>query len=365
MPLQLFLALMHSEVPLQEFTPVHFTVAASAAKEGVAIVEENSIAAAAAIAALDSLCICICVNSSFVKDPVNGPIMTQISMALPALECAVASAIRMRPKRNSMMCKHGFGVLLLGVSTWLSGPAHASEQYVAYFGVAASQRSDQLLYGESHVVRYQNGRIAERVVLYTCPDGTPFARKHSTYEDPLAPNFVFEDVSNGMREGVRAGANPKGNRTVFFRGFDGKPEKSAPVSEVPGLVIDSGFDEFIRSNWQTLMTQGSLSLQFLVPSRLETLGFQLQHLRTGNEDGTPTEVFRLKLQGILGWIAPNIDVTYSERDHVLMRYEGLSDLRDKSGDNLRVDITFRLSDRKPSDAAAAAAAMSAPLLACR
>jgi len=271
----------------------------------------------------------------------------------------------MRPKRNPMMCKHGFGVLLLGVSAWLSGAAHASEQYVAYFGVAASQRSDQLLYGESHVVRYQNGRIAERVVLYTCPDGTPFARKHSTYEDPLAPNFVFEDVSNGMREGVRLGERAGAGRQVFFRGVDGKPEKTAPVPQVSGLVVDSGFDEFIRSNWQTLMTQGSLSLQFLVPSRLETLSFQLQHLRSGSEDGTPTEVFRLKLQGILGWIAPNIDVTYSERDHVLMRYEGLSDLRDKSGDNLRVDITFRLSDRKPSDAAAAAAAMSAPLLACR
>lgn len=48
-----------------------------------------------------------------------------------------------------------------------------------------------------------------------------------------------------------------------------------------------------------------------------------------------------------------------------MRYEGLSGLRDKNGDNLRVDITFHSSDRKPSDPGAAAAAMNAPLLACR
>jgi hypothetical protein len=59
MPLQLFFALLHSEVPLQELTPVHFMVAASAANEVVVTAVENNIAAAAAIAALDSLLICI------------------------------------------------------------------------------------------------------------------------------------------------------------------------------------------------------------------------------------------------------------------------------------------------------------------
>ena len=62
MPLQLFFADLHSEVPLQEFTPVHFTVAASAAKDVVVTAVENSIAAAAAIAAVDILLICIVVT---------------------------------------------------------------------------------------------------------------------------------------------------------------------------------------------------------------------------------------------------------------------------------------------------------------
>jgi hypothetical protein len=57
--LQLFFADLHSDVPLQEFTPVHLTVAASAANDVVAIPEVNSMAAAAATAALDSLLICI------------------------------------------------------------------------------------------------------------------------------------------------------------------------------------------------------------------------------------------------------------------------------------------------------------------
>jgi hypothetical protein len=264
-----------------------------------------------------------------------------------------------------MLVKTCRGLLFLGVLTSLAGGAKASEEYWTYFGVAAAQRSGQLLYGESHVLHYHDDQLAERVVLYTCPDGTPFARKSSAYANLLAPDFLFEDRTNGVREGVRAGDRPGSPRTVFFRGPDGKSEKSAPLPVLTDLVIDSGFDEFVRRNWGALLSTGSVPLQFLVPSRLEAMSFQLQHVRKGMEDGVPTEVFRLKPQGIVGWIAPSIDVSYSEREHLLVRYEGMSNLRDKGGENLRIDITFRLSDRKPTDAGAAAAALHATLLACR
>jgi hypothetical protein len=58
-PLQLFFADLHEEVPLQELTPWQCTVALSAATETLANPEVNNIAAAAAIAALDTLLICI------------------------------------------------------------------------------------------------------------------------------------------------------------------------------------------------------------------------------------------------------------------------------------------------------------------
>jgi hypothetical protein len=63
MPLQLFLADLHSDEPLQEFTPVQCTVAVSAATETLVIPALNNIAAAAAIAALDSLLICMIESS--------------------------------------------------------------------------------------------------------------------------------------------------------------------------------------------------------------------------------------------------------------------------------------------------------------
>jgi hypothetical protein len=89
MPLQLFFADLHSDVPLQEFTPVQCMVAASAANVTLGNAEVNNIAAAAASAALDTLLICmidslICFRTQRYccfpyKDLANTGIITQLS----------------------------------------------------------------------------------------------------------------------------------------------------------------------------------------------------------------------------------------------------------------------------------------------
>jgi hypothetical protein len=79
-PLQLFFADLHSDVPLQEFTPVQWTVAVavSAATDTLASPDVNNIAAAAAIVALDNLLICmidtsIVIERSGIAAPLQRP----------------------------------------------------------------------------------------------------------------------------------------------------------------------------------------------------------------------------------------------------------------------------------------------------
>jgi hypothetical protein len=73
-PLQLFFADLHSDCPLQEFTPAQWTVAASAATDTVAKPEVNNIAAAAAIAAFDTLVICMIDSSLFQRSDIAAPL---------------------------------------------------------------------------------------------------------------------------------------------------------------------------------------------------------------------------------------------------------------------------------------------------
>jgi hypothetical protein len=259
-------------------------------------------------------------------------------------------------------------LVLCSLLTASVGAAEPRDGYVSYSGVADVRHAATFLYGEQHVLQYAQGRVAERVVLYTCRDGSAFARKIVTSVDgaPTAPDFIFEDTSDGMAEGIRPAHPPSQvQRTVFFRANAHASEKSGPVPDVPGLVADAGFDEFVRAHWDSLMDGAVSQMHFLLPSRLDDYSFQVERLRHELVGGTPTEVFRLRLSGIWGWFLPGIDVYYSDADHVLVRYDGLSDLRDASGDNFKAVIDFPPQQRKAADAAIMQQALQAPLAPCR
>lgn len=246
--------------------------------------------------------------------------------------------------------------------------AEPQEAYLSYSSVARARHSTDFLYGERHVLLYRQGRIAERVVLYTCRDGAAFARKTVSYRDALLPEFLFENASDGMREGIREnageGANPA-SRSVFYRERAGDPEKSGPVPSVPGLVADAGFDEFVQTHWDALMSGRTLEMRFLLPSRLDDYAFQVQRVRGELTPGAPTAVFRLRLSGIWGWFLPQIDVTYRTSDHVLLRYDGISDLHDPSGNNYKTTIEFPDADRTVATAQAMLDARQTPIAPCR
>jgi hypothetical protein len=264
----------------------------------------------------------------------------------------------MQPKFAAMLT----ATLLATGTVAAPGAQAADDGYVEYTGTATARHAPTPLYGEHHVLAYRGGHLSERMVLYTCPDGSPFARKKVTYVDSQAPDFLFEDASNGMLEGIRS---RDGGRYVFFRANRIDPEMSAPLPQVADLVADAGFDEFIRAHWGMLMNGAAVPLRFLVPSRLKALSFDVQHVRSDQVDGKPAEVFSLKLAGVLGWVIPGLDVTYDAGERVLVRFEGISDLRDTRGDNLQASISFPMKDRRPSSAQAFASAEQAKIAPCR
>jgi len=238
----------------------------------------------------------------------------------------------------------------------------ASAAYREEIGLATDLDSGQALYREQHLLRASpQGGPLERLVVYRCVDGTPFARKRVDYrEAPAAPSFQFEDVRSGYREGVsRTGA--------AARVFVDRPDAPAQQAPLPrgNLVADAGFDQWVRREWPRLTAGESVPMAFLVPSRLTSYDFKVYEVDGGDADRDGDRRFRLRLGGLLGWFAPHIDVVYAERDQRLLRFEGLSNLRDDAGDDpLKVRIEFP-EPPKAADAATFARLASEPLRPCR
>ena len=228
-------------------------------------------------------------------------------------------------------------------------------------GVARNPSTSTVMYREQHWTRSKDDKLVERLVLYRCPDGTAFARKHVDYRgSAISPAFAFEDRRSGHREGLRRNARP----TLFFQAPGQSGERLA-VMKSDSLVADAGFDEFVRRQWSALLAGRSMPLDFALPSRLRSLPFSVRRQGQAVIAGEKAWVFRLKLDGWLGLVAPSIDVSYGQASRRLLRFQGLSNLRDDAGkDQLLARIDFP-APATVSDESRWQSAAATPLSACR
>ncbi len=233
-------------------------------------------------------------------------------------------------------------LLAIAITTAIEPPV------LEYEGLAGAPGDGRVLYRETHFVFEENGQ-RHRLVLYRCPSGAPFARKLVAYgDDPLAPSFELVDERAGYREGLKRGAT--GAEVFFDKSWLGRSRR-ASLPESEAFVADAGFDEFVRLNWDRLSREGDAEFAFLVPSRLATARFRVT--RVGGErlpDGQDATRFRLAVTGFLSWFAPTIEVLYRDRDRWLLRYEGITNIRDRRGRNLSARIEFEAEPRLVSRA---------------
>jgi hypothetical protein len=192
-------------------------------------------------------------------------------------------------------------LLLCPLNTWAAD--------VTFMGRARDVETGTLLYVESHAVSGSGGPRETRV------------------------------VSEGLERGARG-------MTVFERGR-GSPVRSKLLADAD-LVADAGFDEFVRARWNTLEAGDALVVSFLVPSRLDTVKFRVRKTGETTIEGQSASVFRLSVAGPLGWLLPDIDVSYRRHDRRLLRYRGITNLRDGAGDMISAQIDFSDSDRTDS-----------------
>ena len=213
--------------------------------------------------------------------------------------------------------------------------------------------SGKLLYREMHLV--MPGAAAERWVVYQCADGQPFARKYvRTQQRAAVPDFAFEDGRNGYREGVRGAL---GQRIVYLR-ESGRSETSRALQVPADGVIDAGFDEAVRANWDGLMRGKAVRLQFLIPSRLQFYAVRVQRIDSIEWHGQRAERLRMRLDTWFGFAIPEVTLVYARDDRRLLEFAGTGNIREARGGHPQVRIAFQ----RPPQAASPNAADALPQL---
>jgi hypothetical protein len=213
-----------------------------------------------------------------------------------------------------------------------------------FTGYARHVDTGALLYIETHAVSEGGTPGERRVVLYRRDENAaPFARKNLHYSlDRARPDFDFVCARSGFSESLaRDGVKLK----VSARAGAKANARSKLLADSDVRVVDAGFDEFVRANWLALERGDVMSAPFLVPSRLSSIDFKVRKVNEVNIDQAPAIVIRLSLGGAIGWFLPDIDVTYRKSDQRLLRYRGITNVRDAEGELLEAQIDFPDIDR--------------------
>ncbi len=202
--------------------------------------------------------------------------------------------------------------LLSGMLIAATAAASTPDELPDILGEARDPGSGQTLYFEHH---YCDDDLLACSVFYLDTEGQLMASKTMDYSfSRLAPSLHF----------------------VEYR-FD--KELSYTPSD-PDLVVDSGFDNFVRSRWDSLDEGEAVRFPMKLLGRDKPL--KMKGSKASGMDCSTTELcIDVALDSwLLGSLVDPIQLTYDRDERRLQRFRGLSNLRTDEGERQQVDIRY-------------------------
>ncbi len=213
-------------------------------------------------------------------------------------------------------------------------------------GKAYDQKTGQFIYTEHHLQMYNDGELVRHHVEYQKPDGSALATKTLDYgNQPFAPAFQLQDWRDGYLEAAEY--TDKGYR------LKRRDRKSAPASskliDPQGeleLVSDAGFDRYVQARLPNLMERGLQKFRLAVAGRLASYGFTARLVERTTLFGQQAALIRVELSNLLSLLVDGIDITYALESGHLLRYSGISNIRDDNGVRYDARIDFPPEQRR-------------------
>lgn len=237
--------------------------------------------------------------------------------------------------------KHGV-IRALAALACLAG-MHGVQANVAapeVIGAAHDLDSQAHLYSETHC---SSGDARAREVIYRDTDDRLLAHKLLNFQTgPTMPSYVQRNVYAG--ESIAVEVRQDNVAMTVTDGAGTSKTVTASIDTKLPLVIDAGFDAFVRENWQALVSGQDKRFQFPFAGRDSLVNLRIRPAQCSYEADT-NQCFLLELDNwALRLIVDPIELGYDAERERLVRYRGLSNIGDGKGEGQVVDIRYRYED---------------------
>lgn len=239
-------------------------------------------------------------------------------------------------------------LLTLPAPAVLSAPDGAPQTWVA-LGEAYDEDGEELLYREYHLQPQEDGLPLPTRVEYRTVDGELFAEKALDFSrSRIAPAMDFRDLRRDLRMVTRYPEDHDDRlELVYHPADDDSPERDTFDTE--SLIVDAGFDPFVRQHWERLLDGERIVADFLVASRQDVVRVAFTEVDR-EECETPAEgihCLEVSPAGTLrlfSWFVDPILIAYHPEPLRLVFFHGRGNIPDADGDPRQVRIRYEYKE---------------------
>ncbi|WP_303289579.1 hypothetical protein [Marinobacter sp. SS5-14b] len=224
-----------------------------------------------------------------------------------------------------------------------TAPTYAADRF-EFQGIARDLDGDTVLYQEMHRVSgiCTEGSfrpLAHDVEYQNESNSNSFANKTLNYEgSPIRPSLDFQQPD--FNEQLQITYPEPTSLEILWQPPEDK-RKVFTVSFDEGLVVDAGFDHFVRTHWQAVTAGESVEFRFLAPTRGDHYGFVLEPAPKSKLNADIVVQIR-PTSLVLRFLVDPIILGYNQNG-ALTHYKGLTNIRADSETNFSAHIRYEVT----------------------
>lgn len=202
------------------------------------------------------------------------------------------------------------------------------------------------LYEEQHRVRgtcdngvFEPSKHSVKYVRELEQDNETFAEKELDYTvSDIRPTVNYQQPD--FQETLKISYGDSGATNVVWQQPGGDIKRSR-IDASDSLVVDAGFDNLVRQNWNKITNGESVRFQFLAPTRGTSYTFIVEPAQ--NKEVNADHVVQIRPDSVfLTFLVNPITLGYNDKG-ALTAYSGLTNVRETADQNYTATIRYAVS----------------------
>lgn len=215
--------------------------------------------------------------------------------------------------------------------------AQAEPERLLVTGTASNLKTGKVVYREYHDITK-----AQHTVLYVDEKEKTIASKTIQYLHGFnTPEYQLND----QRVDRKTGSEWAKDHFIIFRQEKSEKRHEKSVDPADDLVIDAGFDHFIRKHWEELIDGKILPFSFAIADPLTILNMQITEVSAAKtaikQHSNRYRYFLASSRNkLISWAIPDINLAYDRETRLIQVYQGPSNITDQNDKTQNVTIRY-------------------------